>query len=172
MKAWSLRETDLFSYQRGLDRFDESRINGNFVDEKGNPADLYHQRVCHARQLPFSPLRCNYLANIILEKKTLLYLIRRSYAWIYLLIISSEPVSEALVPVYNQLSTLRRCLEEVKKSGGVSSLRELYPYSMKVSSSHPHHFPAQSAIPMSDSSCTIKAKFNRQSPHRRKIHGQ
>lgn len=44
----------------------------------------------------------------------------------------SEPVSEALLPVYNQLSTLKRCLLEVKNSGGGSSVRELYPYSMKV----------------------------------------
>lgn len=47
--------------------------------------------------------------------------------------ISSEPVSEALLPIYNQLQTVKRCLLEVKKSGGVSSVRELYPYSMKVS---------------------------------------
>ncbi len=46
--------------------------------------------------------------------------------------ISSEPVSEALLPIYNQLQTLKRCLVEVKNSGGVSSVRELYPYSMKV----------------------------------------
>lgn len=63
----------------------------------------------------------------------MLYLIRRSYAYIYSLMITSEPVSEALLPVYNQLRTLRRCLLEVKDSGGVSSVRELYPYSMKVS---------------------------------------
>lgn len=48
--------------------------------------------------------------------------------------IASEPVSEALLPIYNQLSTLRKCLQEVKRSGGVSSARELYPYSMKVRS--------------------------------------
>jgi hypothetical protein len=47
--------------------------------------------------------------------------------------ISSEPVSEALLPVYNQLQTLKRCLLEVKNQGGVSSARDLYPYSMKVS---------------------------------------
>lgn len=47
---------------------------------------------------------------------------------------SSEPVSEALLPVYNQLMTLKKCLIEVKKSGGVSSPRELYPYSMKLNS--------------------------------------
>lgn len=41
-------------------------------------------------------------------------------------------MSEALLPIYNQLQTLRRCLIEVKESGGVSNVRELYPYSMKV----------------------------------------
>lgn len=93
--------------QRKLDKIDESRVNGNFLDDKGRPADLFMQR-------------------------TMLYLIRRSYAYIYSFMISSEPVSEALLPVYNQLQTLKRCLIEVKKSGGVSSVRELYPYSMKV----------------------------------------
>ncbi|KAJ5909014.1 UPF0662 protein [Penicillium taxi] len=108
-QAWSLRETDLFGYQRKLDRIDEARVNGNFVDAEGQPADLHAQR-------------------------TLLYLIRRSYAYIYALLISSEPVSEALLPVYNQLQTTRRCLIEVKESGGVSTPRELYPYSMKLNS--------------------------------------
>ena len=65
--------------------------------------------------------------------QTFLYLIRRSYGFIYSLMVSSEPVSEALLPIYNQLQTLKRCLVEVKNSGGVSSARELYPYSMKVS---------------------------------------
>ena len=108
-QAWSLRETDLYDYQRELDKIDESRVDGNFLDEDGNPADLYAQR-------------------------TLLYLIRRSYGYIYYLMISSEPVSEALLPYYNQLQTLKRCLVEVKNSGGVSSVRDLYPYSMKVGS--------------------------------------
>lgn len=44
-QAWSLRETDLYSYQRQLDRIDESRINGNFIDAEGRPADLHAQRV-------------------------------------------------------------------------------------------------------------------------------
>ncbi|KAF2196739.1 hypothetical protein GQ43DRAFT_484694 [Delitschia confertaspora ATCC 74209] len=107
--SWSLRETDLYSYQRQLDRIDESRVDGNFLDSLGRPADIYEQR-------------------------TLLYLLRKSYATIYHLIVSSEPVSEALLPIYNQLTTLRKCLLEVKKSGGVSSPRELYPYSMKLNS--------------------------------------
>ncbi|KAI0442433.1 hypothetical protein F4803DRAFT_375323 [Xylaria telfairii] len=108
-QAWSLRETDLYDFQRQLDKIDESRIDGNWVDDEGQSAELYVQR-------------------------TLLYLIRRSYGYIYHLMISSEPVSEALLPIYNQLQTLKRCLLEVKNSGGVSSVRELYPYSMKVSS--------------------------------------
>ncbi|KAK1970289.1 hypothetical protein LZ32DRAFT_602665 [Colletotrichum eremochloae] len=108
-QAWSLREADLFDFQRQLDKIDESRVNGNWLDEDGRPAELYVQR-------------------------TLLYLIRRSYAYIYSLMISSEPVSEALLPIYNQLQTLKRCLIEVKNSGGVQSVRELYPYSMKLHS--------------------------------------
>lgn len=44
-QAWSLRETDLYSYQRQLDRIDESRINGNFEDNEGRPADLHAKRV-------------------------------------------------------------------------------------------------------------------------------
>jgi hypothetical protein len=105
--AWSVRETDLYGFQRQLDRIDEARKGGNFWCPGGQCADLHAQR-------------------------TLLYLLRKSYAIIYHLIILSEPVSEALLPIYNQLLTLRRCLIEVKKNGGVSSPRELYPYSMKV----------------------------------------
>ncbi|KAI0153192.1 hypothetical protein GGR57DRAFT_148374 [Xylariaceae sp. FL1272] len=108
-QAWSLRETDLYDFQRQLDKIDENRVDGNWIDESGQPAELYVQR-------------------------TLLYLIRRSYGYIYHLMISSEPVSEALLPVYNQLQTLKRCLVEVKNSGGVGSVRELYPYSMKLNS--------------------------------------
>ncbi|KAK4575351.1 hypothetical protein LTR86_001205 [Recurvomyces mirabilis] len=107
--AWSLRETDLYSYQRQLDRIDAGRISGNFLDAEGRPADLHAQR-------------------------TLLYLMRKSYAYVYQYIVSSEPVSEALLPIYNQLLTLKRCLVEVKRSGGVDSPRELYPYSMKLNS--------------------------------------
>jgi hypothetical protein len=106
-QAWSLRETDLWDFQRQLDRIDEARVDGNFVDALGRPSEIYEQR-------------------------TLLYLLRKSYALIYQLLLTSEPVSEALLPIYNQLTTLRKCLLEVKKLGGVSSPRELYPYSMKV----------------------------------------
>lgn len=45
-QAWSLRETDLYMWQRKLDRIDDSRRNGNFYDAEGRPADLHAQRVC------------------------------------------------------------------------------------------------------------------------------
>lgn len=48
-QAWSLRETDLYDFQRQLDKFDEARVDGNWLDEEGKPAELYVQRV---RYLP------------------------------------------------------------------------------------------------------------------------
>jgi hypothetical protein len=44
-QAWSLRETDLYDYQRQLEKIDESRVDHNFVDSEGNFAELYVQRV-------------------------------------------------------------------------------------------------------------------------------
>ena len=44
-QAWALRETDLYAWQRKLDRIDDSRQEGNFFDAEGRPADLHAQRV-------------------------------------------------------------------------------------------------------------------------------
>lgn len=44
-QAWSLRETDLFMWQRKLDRIDDARRDGNFHDADGRPAELHAQRV-------------------------------------------------------------------------------------------------------------------------------
>jgi len=52
LQAWSLRETDLYSYQRQLNKVDESRnADGNFVDDLGNEADLQTQRVSIVQSL-------------------------------------------------------------------------------------------------------------------------
>jgi hypothetical protein len=46
LQNWSMRETDIYSFQRKLDRIDERRIaDGNFVNSQGNTADLQTQRV-------------------------------------------------------------------------------------------------------------------------------
>lgn len=42
---WSLREADLYDYTRELDSVDEKRVEGNWLDENGKPAELYVQRV-------------------------------------------------------------------------------------------------------------------------------
>ncbi len=51
-QAWSLRETDLYDFQRQLDQIDESRVDGNFYDKEGRPAELYVQRVCYILSCP------------------------------------------------------------------------------------------------------------------------
>jgi len=106
-QAWSLRETDLYDFYKLVAGIDESRRDGKFLDSEGNTPE---------------------------EGQTaLLYMVRRCYAHIYSLVSSSEPVSEALTPVFNQLQTVRRCLKEVQKFG-IQDDRELYPYSMKLAS--------------------------------------
>lgn len=106
-RRWTLRETDLYTYQKSLQEIDDMRVNGLFPtpNEDANKGQF-----------------------------VLLYLLRRCYAFVYKLLESSEPVSEALQPLHNQLSTVRRCLLEVKRMGGVNSARELYPYQMKLAS--------------------------------------
>lgn len=50
LQAWSCRETDLYDFQRRLDRIDESRMqDGNFACPSGKPADIQTQRVCPPR---------------------------------------------------------------------------------------------------------------------------
>lgn len=101
---WTLRETDLYAYQNKLDAIDAERQSPVFAKAGSKAAAI------------------------------ILYLLRRCYAILYKLLESSQPVSEALIPLHNQLSTVRRCLLEVQRNGGLSSIRELYPYQMKLSS--------------------------------------
>ena len=44
-QTWSMRETDLYDYQRQLDRLDEAQKNQRWVDEEGNLAPDYVQGV-------------------------------------------------------------------------------------------------------------------------------
>jgi regulator of replication initiation timing len=103
-KRWTLRTTDIFNYQKQLIEIDNSRVNGYFLDS-------------------------SYKGQSVL-----LYLLRSCFAIIYKLLESSEPVSESLQPIHNQLSTIRRCLLDLKRMGGISSIRELYPYQLKLDS--------------------------------------
>ncbi|RUP45807.1 hypothetical protein BC936DRAFT_147705 [Jimgerdemannia flammicorona] len=104
---WTLRETDLFAYQMQLQEIDAMRKDGKFYDEEG--------------EAPEGQAMLNFLLH-------------RSYRLVYKLLSESEPVAEALMPIHNQLTTVRRCLVEVKKYGGPFTARELYPYQMKLTS--------------------------------------
>ena len=45
MHNWSLRQTDLYEYERQLVAIDEARIDCKFVDAEGHEGDIFMQRV-------------------------------------------------------------------------------------------------------------------------------
>ncbi|KAI8140315.1 hypothetical protein BJV82DRAFT_623486 [Fennellomyces sp. T-0311] len=104
---WTLRETDLYTFQLQLQEIEKLRVDGKFKDTEGNVA----------------------------EGQTVInFLLRGSYRLITKMLSENVPVAEALMPVHNQLSTVRRCLVEVTKYGKPDSPRDLYPYQMKLAS--------------------------------------
>ncbi|KAF9317816.1 hypothetical protein BG003_000282 [Podila horticola] len=106
-QRWILRETDLWQYEIQLSEISALRKNGKFVDREGN----------------------------VQEGQALLnFMLHKCYRLIYVLLSASEPIAEALMPIHNQLLTVRRCLLEVKKWGGDFTVRDLYPYQMKLAS--------------------------------------
>ncbi|SGZ47329.1 CIC11C00000003683 [Sungouiella intermedia] len=113
-RRWTMRETDLYNFQKLLKRIDDKRLELN----KQISANCQGQA-----------LRMIKRAQLLV-----LYLLRRCYSLIYKLLESSEPVSESLQPIHNQLSTVRRCLLEIKRIDGLNNLRELYPFQFKLAS--------------------------------------
>ncbi|KAI7878759.1 hypothetical protein K492DRAFT_164583 [Lichtheimia hyalospora FSU 10163] len=104
---WTLRETDLYTFQVQLQEIEKLRVNGKFKDADGN----------------------------VPEGQTVInFLLRGCYRLISKMLGENVPVAEALMPVHNQLSTVRRCLIEVQKCGKPDSARDLYPYQMKLAS--------------------------------------
>lgn len=61
------------------------------------------------------------------------FLLRGCYRLITKMLSENVPVAEALMPIHNQLSTVRRCLVEVTKWGKPDSARDLYPYVIQCS---------------------------------------
>ncbi|RLV89714.1 hypothetical protein JA1_005006 [Spathaspora sp. JA1] len=112
-RRWTLRETDLWSYQKLLKTIDEERLA---LIDKTKDIDVNLQK--------------HFKKNQALT----LYLVRRCYSIIYKLLESSEPVSESLTPIHNQLTTVKRCLLELKRVHGLNNLRELYPFQFKLAS--------------------------------------
>ncbi|KAM9918140.1 hypothetical protein OXX59_008867 [Metschnikowia pulcherrima] len=112
-RRWTMRETDLYTYQKALKAIDDRRVAINKQIDAYDGTAL--KRMKRAQLLD-------------------LYLLRRCYSLIYKLLESSEPVSESLQPIHNQLSTVRRCLLEIKRVDGLNNLRELFPFQFKLAS--------------------------------------
>lgn len=56
-QAWSLRETDLYEFQKLVLSLDKRRIDGKFVDSEGNAPEV-GQSVCFS-----APSRLTYRSN-------------------------------------------------------------------------------------------------------------
>lgn len=107
---WTLRQTDLFTYQHQL----HDIVSMRYQDEDGTDPSKHGKFLDENGQAP--------------EGQTvLLFLLQKCYRMILILLNESLPVSEALTPVYNQLTTVRQCLLAVKNTGAPCSPEELYP---------------------------------------------
>jgi hypothetical protein len=91
---WTLRETDLFTHLMQLQEINRMRQNGQFLDEAGKPVE---------------------------GQTVLILLLHKCSRLIVTLMGESVPVSEVLMPVYNQLTTLKQCLESVASCGAPCS---------------------------------------------------
>ncbi|KAF9940346.1 hypothetical protein BGZ65_007237 [Modicella reniformis] len=86
-QRWTLRETDLWQYEIQLSEISALRKDGKFVNRDGNVEE---------------------------DQALLNFMLHKCYRLIYVLLSASEPIAEALVPIHNQLLTVRRCLLEMK----------------------------------------------------------
>lgn len=105
---WTLRETDLFVYKEQLD-------------------EILHKVSERVESDPETHVPNSDFAIVV-------FLTRKARALLFKILDLAEPVDEILSPMYNQLQTTKRCLIEVRNMGGLSDLRELYPYQMKLAS--------------------------------------
>ena len=110
---WTMRQTDLFTYQHQLHDIIKMKYSDINEDEPGNP-ELLGKFLDTKGDAP--------------EGQTVIeFLLSKCYRMIFVLLSESAPVSEALTPVYNQLTTVRQCLLAVKETGAPCSPEELYP---------------------------------------------
>lgn len=118
-RRWTMRGTDLYTYQKSLKDIDEERLKLNESIQSSYDTN--------------TPAALDVKSTKKLQM-LILYLLRRCYSLIYKLLESSEPVLESLQPIHNQLSTVRRCLLEIKRVDGLNNLRDIYPFQFKLAS--------------------------------------
>ena len=93
--------------QKELGEIDNLRIDGKFMDDKG--------------QIPQG-------------QAVLHFLLHKCFRLVRKLLTSMEPVSDQLMPHYNQLLTLKKCLKELEKFEIKLTENEVMPYKMKLKS--------------------------------------
>lgn len=104
---WTLNPTSLSKLQIQLGEIDNLRIDGKFLAPDGSIPQ--GQAVLH-------------------------FLLHKCYRLVRKLLTSMEPVSDELLPHYNQLLTLKKCLTELEKFDVLLSDHEILPYKMKLKS--------------------------------------
>ncbi|KAJ3094246.1 hypothetical protein HDU96_001769 [Phlyctochytrium bullatum] len=106
MYRWALKAEDLVELQMELGAIDNLRVDGKFLDEKGNVPE--GQAVLH-------------------------FLLHKCYRLVYKLqSVSEESVADSLLPIRNQLVTLKKCLQELHRWKISLSPRELSVYQMRL----------------------------------------
>lgn len=133
-RRWDLRETDLYLYQKQLRQIEEERAEiGKQIAARGKPSAPPLGTTTPVTGGAAGVARPTTAATFLRKQQILiLYLLRRCYSLVYKLLELSEPVSELLQPIHNQLLTVRQCLLELKRVDGLNNLRELYPFQFKL----------------------------------------
>ncbi|CAO3630503.1 unnamed protein product [Cunninghamella blakesleeana] len=146
-QKWTMRQTDLFSYQHQLHDIVKLRYTGQKEgegEENDNHYDAYNDQDNDNKNGATTAINMMDESKIgkfldqsgnAPEGQTVInFLLHKCYRMILMLLNESVPVAESLTPIYNQLTTVKKCLEAVKMTGSPCSDEELYPYQMKLSS--------------------------------------
>ncbi|KAJ3056475.1 hypothetical protein HK097_006794 [Rhizophlyctis rosea] len=95
----------LIGLQKELGEIDNLRVDGKFLDEQGNVPE--GQAVLH-------------------------FLLHKCYRLVYKINANAEPVDDSLMPIYNQLVTLKKCLAELVRWHVRLTQHELVPYKLRL----------------------------------------
>ncbi|KAJ1555860.1 hypothetical protein HK405_011588 [Cladochytrium tenue] len=113
---WGIRPEDLVPVQIELGEIDNLRVDGKFLGAEPESVEL---------EDPAG-------AAVPEGQAVLHFLLHKCYRIVYKLQVASEPVADALLPMYTQLETIHRCLLELKKWRVRMSPRDLSMYQMRL----------------------------------------
>jgi hypothetical protein len=125
-QKWTMRQTDLFTYQHQLHDIVKLRYAGPKHHEEDNGALTEQQPLYDLDQEKVGKF-LDAEGNAPPGQTVVNFLLHKCYRMILELLNESVPVSEALTPIYNQLTSVKQCLVAVKKTGAPCTPEELYP---------------------------------------------